>query len=173
MSAAAVQEQSRRDGEEGGGRRVAKDMNVIEDVAHSVANDVNALVQAWSEANAEIVKGVVSVIGNLVIDVNESVAQMGLREPLRRASEHRRGKRGEGRDEDEDVDDVGHGATRLGHSVSAALHDTASVIQRSSQRFQRKYDAVSKGENGDDEAEDVVKVKEPSERTKPPGKPTP
>lgn len=173
MSAATVHEQSRRDDEEGSGRKLAKDMNVIEDVAHNVANDVNAVVQAWSEANAEMVKGVVSIVSNLVVDLNESVTRIGLREPTRRAGEHRRRKRGEGHDEDEDADDVGHGATRISRSVSDALHDTASVIQRSSQRFQQRFDEASSAGRKNEEEKEDHRVKEPSDRPKPPGKPTP
>jgi hypothetical protein len=50
-------------------RDFAENVETIDRVADRVANDVNALVRAWSAANAESFKGAVTILGNVALDL--------------------------------------------------------------------------------------------------------
>jgi hypothetical protein len=186
----ARRRQVREDEDRDRGRpgRLVDDVQSIDRVADRVANDVNALVRAWSAANAETFKGVVTVAGNIALDLlgsrrgrsarrrpdDREVApydddgfergassmrsderdhdryraygsggyaagepEIG-RRPLRSDRDAEDGRRRPARA----VDDIGSGVSGLTSSLSGALADAASVVSRSSRRFQEEYDAA-------------------------------
>jgi hypothetical protein len=135
----------------------------MEGVVHNVANDVNAVVQAWSDANAEVVKGIVSVVSNLFVDINDSVAG------------GRRARRDQDPDTDRDDDDddtrdfarsadLGDGVTRLSRSLSDAMNEAANVLQRSGERFQRRYAHTARGHLDDEDQNDDHEPDEAQDR---------
>ena len=131
----------RRDDE----RDLGENVGSAEGAVHNVTNDVNALVQAWSDANAEVVKGLASVVSSLVLDLNESIGA-----PVRA----RRRRSADEIDDDEDYEDeeeISGGLSRVSRSLSDAISETANVFQRSGDRFQQRYSAVGRGAEDTDE----------------------
>lgn len=110
------------------------DVNVIETSAHRLANDVNGIVQAWSQANAEVFKGTVSVLGHLLVGLNDSLSRTDLRPSGDRPSD------GTAAMVDQANDVVGG----VSKNVSGALTEMADVLQRSSQRFHETFEESTK-----------------------------
>jgi hypothetical protein len=143
----------------------AENVETIERVADRVANDVNALVRAWSAANAETVKGAVTVIGNIALDLFGGASRpsrRSAREPGYApgyAPEYTPGYTGGSygdtgyvrrRTSADRVEEVGDDVAGFTHSLSDALAGAASVVSRSSRRFQDEYDsALDDAEEGD------------------------
>lgn len=134
--------------------RVADNVDSVDRVADRVANDVNALVRAWSAANAETFKGVVTVAGNLVLDLfggGDADRPRRDRGPSRRRAGRPRADDWDEDETDEDdrgrrrsrtIDDIGDDVGGVAASMSDALAEAASVVARSSRRFQDEYDSA-------------------------------
>jgi hypothetical protein len=104
--------------------------SALEESAYRVANDVDAIVQAWSTANAEVFKGLVRVVGGLLTGVSDTVSD--------------RGSAGGDKGEDEDaIKDAQNKITGVTQRVADALNETAGVLQRSSERFQERLKEAS------------------------------
>jgi len=121
--------------------RLSDDVETIDRVADRIANDVNALFRAWSASNAEAFKGVVTIAGNIALDLfgdtqGRRPAHAGdaydaddRDVPPRRRSPDR-------------AEDVGGDLADFTHSLSDALAGAASVVARSSRRFQNEFDSA-------------------------------
>jgi hypothetical protein len=144
----------RRDGDDDDDREVGQ-VSALEDAAYRVAHEVNALVQAWSEANTELVTGAVTVLGNLFLDANNSLVRpAGYRSGRRRTQSTDRGtgstSRGESAgsadsdrsDVEARVQDAGDAAADMIRQGANVVNDGASVITRSARRFQERYNEV-------------------------------
>jgi hypothetical protein len=143
------------------GGRLSDNVQSADRVADRVANDVNALVRAWSASNAEAFKGIVTIVGNIALDL------VGDARPRRSAAyddddrdeDDDRGTRPRGYADDDDDDDdyrrtprqgrrrdavgdVGGDVADVTHSLSDAFAEAASVTARSSRRFQDEFDAA-------------------------------
>lgn len=138
----------------------AENVETIDRVADRVANDVNALVRAWSAANAETFKGVVTVVGNVALDLFGGASRPSRRGGRsdyyddRHRDDRYRDERDDGyatrRSRADRVEEVGDDVAGFTHSVSDALAGAASVVSRSSRRFQDEYDAaLDDAEEGD------------------------
>jgi len=143
-------------------RDFAENVETIDRVADRVANDVNALVRAWSAANAESFKGAVTILGNVALDLFGGATRASrrgdeaYRDDLDREDEYAE------RDPDrapapyatrrsnaDRIEEAGDEVAGFTHAVSDALAGAASVVSRASRRFQDEYD------NALDDAEDA------------------
>jgi hypothetical protein len=127
--------------------RLSDNVQTIDRVADRIANDVNALTRAWSASNAEIFKGVVTVVGNIALDLfgdartYRPVAYDDGTRDRDRAPDHDRGTASRRRRPDV-VEEVGGDLAGFTHSLSDAFAGAASVVARSSRRFQEEFDSA-------------------------------
>ncbi|WP_298689378.1 hypothetical protein [uncultured Sphingomonas sp.] len=125
--------------------RLSDNVQTIDRVADRIANDVNALTRAWSASNAEVFKGVVTVVGNIALDLFGDARRY-------RPSAYDDGDRDRDRDRDrgsasrrrrpDAVEEVGGDLAGFTHSLSDAFAGAASVVARSSRRFQEEFDTA-------------------------------
>lgn len=113
---------------------VRETMESFEDSGTELANEVNNIVQAWSQANAALVTGSLRVFGDLFVGVNDTLTRTA-REGRERVEGEREGTAAE------PVRGASNAVSDLARTVARAVSDEARVVQESGERFSDVYES--------------------------------